>query len=88
MLTKAMCVDWVSYGIQVNAIGPGYIPTEMTQPLVDDPEFDRWVTSRTPARRWGRPEELVGAAAFLSSAASDFVNGQILCVDAGMSAVL
>ncbi len=88
MLTKAMCADWAQYNIQINAIGPGYFITEMTQVLADNPEFDGWVKARTPARRWGIPEELVGSAVFLSSAASDFVNGQILYVDGGMISVL
>jgi len=88
MLTKAMCADWGQYNIQINAIGPGYFITEMTQVLADNPEFDAWVKSRTPARRWGRPEELVGSAVFLSSEASDFVNGQILYIDGGMISVL
>jgi gluconate 5-dehydrogenase len=88
MLTKAMCADWAQYNVQINAIGPGYFITEMTQVLADNPEFDAWVKNRTPARRWGRPEELVGAAVFFSSSASDFVNGQILYIDGGMISVL
>jgi gluconate 5-dehydrogenase len=88
MLTKAMCADWAQHNIQINAIGPGYFITEMTQVLADNPEFDAWVKNRTPARRWGRPEELVGAAVFFSSSASDFVNGQILYIDGGMISVL
>jgi gluconate 5-dehydrogenase len=88
MLTKAMCADWAQYNIQINAIGPGYFITEMTQVLADRPEFDAWVKARTPAQRWGRPEELVGAAVFLSSAASNFVNGQMIYVDGGMISVL
>ncbi len=88
MLTKAMCADWAPYNIQINAIGPGYFITEMTQVLADNPEFDAWVKNRTPARRWGRPEELVGAAVFFSSSASDFINGQILYIDGGMISVL
>ena len=88
MLTKAMCADWGQYNIQINAIGPGYFITEMTQVLADNPEFDAWVKNRTPARRWGTPEELVGSAVFLSSAASDFVNGQTIYVDGGMISVL
>jgi gluconate 5-dehydrogenase len=88
MLTKAMCADWAQYNLQINAIGPGYFITEMTQVLADNPEFDAWVKARTPAQRWGKPEELVGSAVFLSSAASDFVNGQILYVDGGMISVL
>lgn len=88
MLTRAMAAEWAQHGIQANAIGPGYMLTDMNQALVDDPAFDAWVKSRTPARRWGRPEELVGAAVFLSSRASDYVNGQIIYVDGGMLAVL
>ncbi len=88
MLTKAMTAEWAEHGIQANAIGPGYMLTDMNQALVDNPDFDRWVKSRTPARRWGRPEELVGAAIFLASAASDYVNGQVIYVDGGMLSVL
>jgi len=88
MLTKAMCADWAQYNIQINAIGPGYFITEMTQVLADNPKFDAWVKNRTPARRWGKPEELVGSAVFLSAAASDFVNGQIIYIDGGMISVL
>jgi gluconate 5-dehydrogenase len=88
MLTKAMCADWAQYNIQINAIGPGYFITEMTQVLADNPEFDAWVKGRTPAQRWGKPEELVGSAVFLSAEASDFVNGQILYIDGGMISVL
>jgi gluconate 5-dehydrogenase len=88
MLTKAMCADWARFNIQVNAIGPGYFITEMTQVLADDPKFDGWVKQRTPAARWGIPSELIGAAVFLSSDASSFVDGQIIYVDGGMSAAL
>lgn len=88
MLTRAMAAEWAGHGIQANAIGPGYMLTDMNQALVDDPAFDAWVKARTPSRRWGRPEELVGAAVFLASAASDYVNGQIIYVDGGMLAVL
>ena len=88
MLTKAMCADWAQFNIQINAIGPGYFITEMTQVLADNQEFDAWVKQRTPAKRWGVPAELVGAAVFLSSEASSFINGQILYVDGGMSAAL
>ena len=88
MLTKGMCADWGARGIQINGIGPGYFGTEMTVPLQADPEFDAWVRRRTPAGRWGDPEDLVGAAVFLASRASDFVNGQILYVDGGLLAVL
>jgi gluconate 5-dehydrogenase len=88
MLTKAMCADWAPHNIQVNAIGPGYFITEMTQVLADDPTFDDWVKQRTPAKRWGTPDELTGVAVFLSSAASSFINGQIIYIDGGMSAVV
>lgn len=88
LLTQGMAAEWAEHGIQVNAIGPGYMLTDMNEALTSNPQFDGWVKARTPSRRWGRPEELVGAAVFLSSAASDYVNGQIIYVDGGMSAVL
>jgi gluconate 5-dehydrogenase len=88
MLTRAMAAEWGEHGLQANAIGPGYMLTDMNQALVDNPAFDAWVKGRTPARRWGRPDELVGTAVFLASAASDYVNGQIIYVDGGMLAVL
>jgi gluconate 5-dehydrogenase len=88
MLTKGMCADLAPSGIQVNGIGPGYFSTEMTAPLVADADFSAWVRRRTPAGRWGQTEELVGALLFLSSRASDFVNGQIIYVDGGMLSVL
>jgi len=84
MLTKGMATEWGKYNIQVNGIGPGYFVTEMTRPLVENKEFDEWLRSRTPANRWGKPAELIGAAIFLSSRASDYVNGHILYVDGGM----
>ena len=88
MLTQAMAAEWAVHGVQANAIGPGYMLTDMNQALIDNPVFDAWVKGRTPSKRWGRPEELVGAAVFLASAASDYVNGQILYIDGGMTAVL
>ena len=88
MLTKAMAAEWAEHGIQANAIGPGYMLTDMNEALVNNPQFDAWVKGRTPARRWGKPEELVGAAIFLSSAASDYVNGHVIYVDGGMISVL
>jgi gluconate 5-dehydrogenase len=88
MLTKAMAVEWGPHGIQANGIGPGYILSEMTAPLAAKPEFDAWVKSRTPARRWGTSDDLAGAIVFLASAASDFVNGQVLYVDGGWLAAL
>lgn len=88
MLTRAMAAEWAQHGIQANAIGPGYMLTDMNQALIDNPEFDAWVKGRTPSKRWGKPEELIGTAVFLSSSASDYVNGQIIYVDGGMLAVL
>ena len=88
MLTQAMAAEWAAQGVQANAIGPGYMLTDMNQALIDNPVFDAWVKGRTPSKRWGKPEELVGAAVFLASAASDYVNGQILYIDGGMTAVL
>jgi gluconate 5-dehydrogenase len=88
MLTKAMAIDLAPLGINVNAIGPGYFRTELTAPLVADEKFSAWLTGRTPARRWGEVEELAGAAVFLASEASRFVNGHILYVDGGATATL
>jgi len=88
MLTRAMTAEWAAHGIQANAIGPGYMLTDMNQALVDDPAFNAWVVGRTPSKRWGKPGELIGTAVFLASAASDYVNGQIIYVDGGMLAVL
>jgi gluconate 5-dehydrogenase len=88
MLTRAMAAEWAAHGIQANAIGPGYMITDMNQALIDNPAFDAWVKGRTPSHRWGRPEELVGTAVFLASGASDYVNGQIIYVDGGLTAVL
>ena len=87
-LTKALAVEWAKYKINVNAIGPGYFATEMTRPLTKNANFDKWVRKKTPLGRWGRPEDLVGAAVFLASAASDFVTGQVLYVDGGWLANL
>ncbi|KEA53300.1 gluconate 5-dehydrogenase [Mangrovibacter sp. MFB070] len=84
MLTRGMCVELARHNIQVNGIAPGYFKTAMTQALVDDKEFTDWLCKRTPAARWGNPEELIGAAVFLSSQASNFVNGHLLFVDGGM----
>ena len=88
MLTRAMTAEWAIHGIQANAIGPGYMATDMNQALMDNPAFDAWVKDRTPAQRWGKPDELVGTAIFLASRASDFVNGQVVYVDGGFLAVL
>ncbi len=88
MLTKGMCADWAKHNIQVNAIGPGYFKTPLNQALVDNPEFSSWLEKRTPAGRWGNVDELIGAAVFLASPASSFVNGHILYVDGGITSVL
>lgn len=88
MLTKGMAIDWGQHGIQVNGLGPGYFKTELTQALVDNQEFSAWLIGRTPSRRWGDVEDLVGAAVFLASDASNFVNGHILYVDGGVTATL
>jgi gluconate 5-dehydrogenase len=88
MLTKAMAAEWAELGIQANAIGPGYMLTDMNEALINNPQFDGWVKTRTPARRWGKPEELAGTAVFLASSAADYINGQIIYVDGGMSAVV
>jgi len=87
-LTRGMCTDWAKYGLQVNAIAPGYFKTPLNQPLVDNPEFSAWLEKRTPGARWGNVEELVGAAVFLSGKASSFVNGHTLYVDGGITASL
>ena len=86
MLTRGLAVELAGNNIQVNGIAPGYFKTAMTEPLRADPKFNAWVESRTPAGRWGDPEELVGAAVFFASAASDFVTGQVLFVDGGFTA--
>ena len=85
-LTRGMCTDWAKHGLQINAIAPGYFRTEMNQALVDNPEFSAWLEKRTPAGRWGNVDELIGAAVFLASDASSFVNGHTLYVDGGMTA--
>ena len=87
-LTKGMATDWAQYGINCNAIAPGYFDTPLNAALVADAEFSAWLAKRTPAGRWGDVEELVGAAVFLASAASTFVNGHTLYVDGGISASL
>ena len=88
MLTKGMAIDWGQHGIQVNGLGPGYFKTELTEALVNDETFSKWLVGRTPSRRWGDVEDLVGAAVFLASSASNFVNGHILYVDGGVTATL
>jgi gluconate 5-dehydrogenase len=84
-LTRGMCADWAKHGLQVNAIAPGFFRTELNKALTEDPEFTGWLEKRTPTGRWGEVEELVGAAVFLASDASSFVNGHTLYVDGGMT---
>jgi gluconate 5-dehydrogenase len=86
MFTKALCAEMGKYNIQVNGIGPGFIETEMTQSLKKDASFNKWLSTRTPAGRWGNPKDLIGTVVFLASEASNFVNGQILHVDGGILA--
>lgn len=88
MLTKAMAAEWGELGIQSNAIGPGYMVTDMNEALINNPEFDGWVKARTPMRRWGKPDELVGTAIYLASGASNYISGQIIYADGGMISVL
>jgi gluconate 5-dehydrogenase len=88
MLTRAMCAEWAKHNLQVNGLAPGYILTELTAPLAADPKFDTWIKGRTPAGRWGGVADLTGACVFLASPAADFINGQILTVDGGLSAVI
>ncbi|KAF2330649.1 gluconate 5-dehydrogenase [Flavobacterium daemonense] len=89
MLTKNMATEWAKFNIQTNGIGPGYFATSQTAPIrVDGHPFNEFIISRTPANRWGDPEDLQGAAIFLSSKASDFVNGHILYVDGGILATI
>jgi gluconate 5-dehydrogenase len=87
-LTKGMATDWAQYGLQCNAIAPGYFDTPLNAALVADPDFSAWLTKRTPAGRWGKVEELLGACIFLASDASSFVNGHVLYVDGGITASL
>ena len=87
-LTKGMCTDWAKHGLQVNGLAPGYFETELTEALVADEAFSGWLADRTPAGRWGKVDELVGAAVFLASDSASFVNGHILYVDGGITACL
>ena len=87
-LTRGMAVELAPHNIQVNAIAPGYFATEMNRALIDNVEFNAWVCKRTPAGRWGQPDELAGIAIFLASSASNYMTGQMLIVDGGMSVAL
>jgi gluconate 5-dehydrogenase len=84
-LTKGMATDWAKYGLQCNAIAPGYFNTPLNKALIDDPVFREWLANRTLAGRWGNVGELVGACIFLASEASSFVNGTVIFVDGGIS---
>jgi gluconate 5-dehydrogenase len=86
MLTRSMAAEWGRHNIQVNGIAPGYFKTDMTRSLIENAEFNSWLCSRVPAGRWGETDELGGAAVFLASAASSYVNGHILFVDGGLTA--
>ena len=86
MLTQGMATDWGKHNIQVNGIAPGYFKTDLTKALYENKEFDAWLCSRVPANRWGDPEELIGSAIFLSSRASDYINGHLVFVDGGLKA--
>ena len=88
MMTRGLAAELGKYNIQANAIGPGYFATEINAALIADEAFSSWVSSRTPAGRWGETKELVGAAIFLSAPASDYVNGHLLMVDGGLTAVV
>jgi gluconate 5-dehydrogenase len=87
-LTKTLAVEWAKYNINVNAIGPGYIATELTEPLWTDEDFNKWVLSKTPLARWGQSDDLIGTAVLLASQAGDFITGQIIYVDGGWLALL
>lgn len=88
MFTKGVAVELASHNVQVNGIAPGFYKTEMNTALFTNPEFDSWVCKRTPAARWGNPDELAGTAVFLASAASNYVSGQIVCVDGGFTSAM
>lgn len=89
MLTRNLATEWAKYNIQVNGIGPGYFATSQTEPIrVDGHPFNEFILNRTPAGRWGKPEDLAGTTVFLASSASDFVNGQIIYVDGGILATI
>ena len=87
-LTRGMAIELAPHNIQVNAISPGYFATEMNRALIDNAEFNAWVCKRTPAGRWGEPPEIAGLAVFLASAAANYITGQLITIDGGMSVSL
>lgn len=87
-LTRGMCAEWAGSGLNVNGLAPGYVVTELTKALVEDPDFDAWIRGRTPAGRWATVQDLVGTLIWLAAPASDFVNGQVIAVDGGLTAVV
>lgn len=87
-LTRAMCAEWAPLGLRANGLAPGYIDTDLNAALVADEAFSGWITGRTPARRWGSVDDVVGPALWLCSDEAAFVNGQVLHVDGGMTAVI
>lgn len=85
-MTKALANEWAASGVQVNGIAPGYMITDNTAQILADEQRKKSITERIPAGRWGTPEDIQGAAIFLASSASDYVNGHVLCVDGGWMA--
>jgi gluconate 5-dehydrogenase len=85
-LTRGMAIDWAKHNIQVNGLAPGYFSTDFTAPLAADASFNAWIETRVPMGRWGKVDELGGAAIFLASTASDFMTGQMLYIDGGLTA--
>lgn len=85
-LTKALANDWASKGINVNALAPSFFITNLTEPIQKDPDRSKSITARTPAGRWGKPDDIAGAAVFLASPASDYIHGVVIPIDGGWMA--